>query len=90
MRRRGVYILFRSMWSCIYANCFASTAVTWALLALTQNTAAQTRLREELLTVSTDEPTLDELDSLSYLDCIVRETLRLHSPVTDISPYNLT
>ncbi|KAJ7676075.1 cytochrome P450 [Mycena polygramma] len=62
-----------------------STAVTWALLALTQNIAAQTRLREELLAVTTDQPTLDELDSLPYMDCVVRETLRLHSPVTDIN-----
>ncbi|KAF7356483.1 hypothetical protein MVEN_00981400 [Mycena venus] len=62
-----------------------STALTWALFALTQNTAAQTRLREELLTVSTDQPTLDELDNLPYMDCVVRETLRMHSPVTDIN-----
>ncbi|KAJ7105085.1 cytochrome P450 [Mycena crocata] len=62
-----------------------STAVAWALLALTQNTAAQGRLREELLAVSTDQPTLDELDSLPYMDCVVRETLRLHCPVTDIN-----
>jgi len=25
---------------------------------------------------------MDELNSLSYLDSVVRETLRLHSPVT--------
>ncbi|KAJ7746530.1 cytochrome P450 [Mycena olivaceomarginata] len=58
-----------------------STATTWALFALTQNLAAQTRLRNELLEVGTDEPTMDELNSLQYLDCVVRETLRLHSPV---------
>ncbi|KAJ7839965.1 cytochrome P450 [Mycena olivaceomarginata] len=59
-----------------------STAVTWALLALTQNQVAQTRLREELLGVSTDRPTMDELNALPYLDCVVRETLRVHAPVT--------
>ncbi|KAJ7857550.1 cytochrome P450 [Mycena leptocephala] len=58
-----------------------STATTWALFALTQNKAAQTRLRDELLTVSTDDPTMDELNALPYLDCVVRETLRLHAPV---------
>ncbi|KAJ7740499.1 cytochrome P450 [Mycena olivaceomarginata] len=58
-----------------------STAVTWALFALTQNTAAQTRLREELLEVSSDRPTMDELNALPYLDCVVRETLRLYAPV---------
>ncbi|KAJ7494426.1 cytochrome P450 [Mycena galericulata] len=58
-----------------------STGTTWALFALTQNVAAQTRLREELLTVTTDNPTMDELNELPYLDCVVRETLRLHAPV---------
>ncbi|KAJ7435983.1 cytochrome P450 [Mycena galericulata] len=59
-----------------------STALTWALFSLTQNTAAQMRLREELLSVSTDHPTMDELNELKYLDCVVRETLRVHAPVT--------
>ncbi|KAJ7144759.1 cytochrome P450 [Mycena crocata] len=58
-----------------------STGTTWALYALTQNIAAQTRLREELLGVSTDNPTMDELNDLPYLDCVVRETLRIHAPV---------
>jgi hypothetical protein len=51
-----------------------STAVTWALFALTQNPTAQKRLREELLSISTDCPTMDELNALPYLDCVVRET----------------
>ncbi|KAJ7144946.1 cytochrome P450 [Mycena crocata] len=58
-----------------------STATTWALFALTQNVAAQTRLRNELLALPTDNPTMDELNGLPYLDCVVRETLRLHAPV---------
>ncbi|KAJ7192531.1 cytochrome P450 [Mycena pura] len=58
-----------------------STGVTWALFGLTQNTAAQTRLRQELLGVSTDTPTMDELNALPYLDCVVRETMRLYAPV---------
>ncbi|KAJ7698392.1 cytochrome P450 [Mycena rosella] len=60
----------------------SSTAVTWALFALTQNMAAQRRLREELLAVTTDTPTMDELNSLPYLECVVKETLRVHAPVT--------
>ncbi|KAJ7192514.1 cytochrome P450 [Mycena pura] len=59
-----------------------STGVTWALFGLTQNTAAQTRLRRELLDVSTDTPTMDELNALPYLDCVVRETMRLYAPVS--------
>ncbi|KAF9484968.1 cytochrome P450 [Pholiota conissans] len=58
-----------------------STATTWALYALTQNKEAQIKLREELLTVGTDNPTMDELNALPYLDAVVRETLRVHAPV---------
>ncbi|KAJ7648294.1 cytochrome P450 [Mycena polygramma] len=58
-----------------------STAVTWALFALTQHREVQTRLREELQGVDTDRPTMDELNALPFLDCVVRETLRLYAPV---------
>ncbi|KAJ7597102.1 cytochrome P450 [Mycena floridula] len=58
-----------------------STATTWALYALAQDHQVQTKLREELLTLSTDTPSMEELNSLTYLDYVVRETLRIHSPV---------
>jgi cytochrome P450 len=58
-----------------------STATTWALFALTQTPDVQTKLRSELLTISTDNPSMDELSALPYLDAVVRETLRIHSPV---------
>ncbi|KAJ7480949.1 cytochrome P450 [Mycena latifolia] len=58
-----------------------SSATTWALHALSLNISAQTKLREELLTMSTDDPTMDELNSLPYLEMVVRETMRVHSPV---------
>lgn len=58
-----------------------STATTWALYALCLRPDVQTRLREELLTVETETPSMDELVELSYLDAVVRETLRLHAPV---------
>ncbi|KAG5639168.1 hypothetical protein H0H81_006072 [Sphagnurus paluster] len=58
-----------------------STGTTWALFALTQNTAAQDKLREELLAVDTDTPTMDELNALPYLDMVVREAMRVHAPV---------
>ncbi|KAJ6528686.1 cytochrome P450 [Mycena vulgaris] len=66
---RGAYVL---------GSC---TAMAWALFALTQNTAAQTRLRTELLSLDKDYPTMDDLNNLPYLDCVVREVLRLHAPV---------
>jgi cytochrome P450 len=54
------------------------------LYALTQAPHVQDKLRTELLTVSTDNPTMDELNGLPYLDAVVRETMRLHAPVPSI------
>ncbi|KAJ7609773.1 cytochrome P450 [Mycena polygramma] len=62
-----------------------STAVTWTLFALTQNTAAQSKLRAELLSLDTETPSMDQLNELKYLDCVVREGLRVHGPV----PHNM-
>ncbi|KNZ77018.1 Bifunctional P-450/NADPH-P450 reductase [Termitomyces sp. J132] len=58
-----------------------TTGTAWALFALTQNKAAQDKLRKELLAVNTDNPTMEQLNALSYLDMVVRETMRLHAPV---------
>ncbi|KAK7678026.1 hypothetical protein QCA50_018966 [Cerrena zonata] len=58
-----------------------STGTTWCLYALTQAPEVQRKLREELLSVSTDTPTMDELMALPYLDMVVKEVLRLHAPV---------
>ena len=54
----------------------------WCLYALTQAPEVQRKLREELRTLDTDKLTMDELSALPYLDAVVRETLRLHSPAT--------
>ncbi|KAI0822361.1 cytochrome P450 [Trametes gibbosa] len=58
-----------------------STGTTWCLYALTRAPDVQKKLRDELFTLDTDTPTMDELNSLPYLDGVVRETLRLHAPV---------
>ena len=58
--------------------------MTWALYALTQNTDAQTKLRKEVSNLSTDEPSMDDLNGLRYLDFVVRETLRLYPPVSSV------
>ncbi|OCH90693.1 cytochrome P450 [Obba rivulosa] len=59
-----------------------SSATTWCLFALTQAPEVQRKLREELFTLNTAAPTMDELNSLPYLDAVVRETLRVHAPVS--------
>ena len=43
----------------------------------------QRKLREELLALDTDTPDMDELNALPYLDMVVRETMRVHAPVTN-------
>ncbi|KAJ7177190.1 cytochrome P450 [Mycena filopes] len=57
-----------------------STAASWALHALSHDQRVQKKLREELLTMSTDNPTMEELNSLSYLESVVREVMRVHAP----------
>lgn len=58
-----------------------STAAAWCLYALSRNQSAQKKLRDELLAAPTDTPTMDDLAALPYLDQVMRETMRLHSPV---------
>jgi cytochrome P450 len=41
----------------------------------------QTKLRNELVGVATNNPTMEELSGLRYLDAVVRETMRVHAPV---------
>ena len=61
-----------------------SVTMSWALYALSQNKHAQTKLREEISNISTDNPTMDDLNGLSYMDAVVREILRLYPPVAGI------
>ncbi|KAF8131021.1 cytochrome P450 [Boletus edulis] len=56
-------------------NAVQSTATTWALFAMTNTPETQMKLREELLSVDTETPSMDELMALPYLDAVVRETL---------------
>ncbi|KAF7366266.1 hypothetical protein MSAN_00882800 [Mycena sanguinolenta] len=58
-----------------------SNATAWALHSLSLHPATQRKLREELFTISSDNLTMDKLNSLPYLECVVRETLRFHGPV---------
>ncbi|KAJ7745985.1 cytochrome P450 [Mycena metata] len=58
-----------------------TTAATWALFEIAKNADIQTRLRNELLAVDSENPTMEELNALPYLDCVVRETQRAHAPV---------
>ena len=59
----------------------SSVATTWALFALAKHPEIQDKLREELFSIPTDHPTMDELNSLPYFECFMRETMRVHPPV---------
>ncbi|KAF8804371.1 cytochrome P450, partial [Phlegmacium glaucopus] len=53
-----------------------------SLDALTHNKQAQTKVSHEVSDVSTDNPTMDNLNELPYLDTVVRETLHFYPPVS--------
>ncbi|CAI2178244.1 3698_t:CDS:2 [Funneliformis geosporum] len=63
-----------------------SNGLSWALYSLAKNPHIQDLLREELVKAFPDKskfnPTFDEINSLEYLNCIIKETLRLYPPVT--------
>ncbi|CAB4485818.1 cytochrome P450 [Rhizophagus irregularis DAOM 181602=DAOM 197198] len=63
-----------------------SISTCWTLYFLAHHTHEQDLLREELVKAFPDKsnfnPTFDEINSLEYLSCLVKETLRLNSPVS--------
>ncbi|KAF8171592.1 cytochrome P450, partial [Mycena galopus ATCC 62051] len=59
----------------------SDTATALALHALSVHPSVQSKLREELLTIATDDPTMDELNSLPYLENVVREVMHVYPPV---------
>ena len=54
--------------------------MAWTLFGLCNNQEAQSKLRRELFTLATNDPTMDQLKTLPYLDMVIRESLRLYSP----------
>ncbi|KAJ6481957.1 cytochrome P450 [Mycena sanguinolenta] len=58
-----------------------SNSTSWALHSLSLHPVTQKKLRKELFTLSSENPTTEELNSLPYLECVIRETLRVHGPV---------
>ncbi|KII91537.1 hypothetical protein PLICRDRAFT_173371 [Plicaturopsis crispa FD-325 SS-3] len=62
-----------------------SSAVTWALHELSRSPDVQAKLRAELRSVSSEAPDMDELNALPYLEKVVRECLRVRSPVASVA-----
>lgn len=61
----------------------SSNGVGWMLYRLATDQAVQTKLREELMAVPESEPSLETLNTLTYLDKVVHESLRLDPPVPE-------
>ncbi|CAG7850485.1 SubName: Full=Related to Cytochrome P450 {ECO:0000313/EMBL:CCA73387.1} [Serendipita indica DSM 11827] len=62
-----------------------STSLAWCLFSLSQHKECQQRLRLEILEAMEQigfKPSMDQLDSLPYLDAVVKETIRFH-PATE-------
>ncbi|CAG8520209.1 15833_t:CDS:2, partial [Racocetra fulgida] len=60
-----------------------SIALSWILYNLAKNPDVQNRLRKEVLDTFTDRhhcPTFDEIEHLKYLDCVIKESLRIDPP----------
>lgn len=62
-----------------------STTLGWALWALGLAPEIQDKLRAELLAVPTDNPSMEDLNALPYLDAVLRETLRVHATVPAVA-----
>ncbi|RIB00172.1 cytochrome P450 [Gigaspora rosea] len=69
-----------------------SATTSWALYYLAKNPEAQDQLRKEVLEIFTDRnyfPTLKEIDHLEYLECVLKETLRIVAPLPEFMRFNV-
>ncbi|KAA1474441.1 cytochrome P450 [Dentipellis sp. KUC8613] len=60
-----------------------STALSWTLLLLCRNATAQDKLRAEVSSFPSDTPSMEQLNAMPYLDAVLRESMRVHSPVAE-------
>jgi len=63
-----------------------ASALTWCLYALAQDRRVQVRLREVVRNLDSEHSSQHDLtksiEACTYLDWVVRESLRLHAPIT--------
>ncbi|CUA72791.1 Bifunctional P-450/NADPH-P450 reductase [Rhizoctonia solani] len=60
-----------------------SSTTAWALYALTKHPEVQSKLRDELERAKLgEEPSMDEIDNLGYLNNFIREVLRVYAVIS--------
>ena len=66
----------------------ASTALEWAMTELIKNPTTMEKVQEEIRRVVGNNSILNEYDinQMSYLKCVIKETLRLHPPTPLLVP----
>ncbi|KAI0636104.1 cytochrome P450 [Trametes polyzona] len=58
-----------------------SAALSWLFYELGRRPDIRERLRDEFATLGTERPTIAQLASLPYLDCVIRESIRLYPAI---------
>ncbi|TYJ59119.1 hypothetical protein B9479_000108 [Cryptococcus floricola] len=58
----------------------SSTGLSWTLYNLSLNMDVQAKLREEVMSIPDERPDVETLNSLTYMDAVLREALRLCPP----------
>ncbi|KAG8844229.1 hypothetical protein FRB96_003233 [Tulasnella sp. 330] len=61
-----------------------AVVMAWALEAIAKTPSVQSKLRDEALTYANDSPSMEGLNSLPYLNNVVKEILRLKPPFTGL------
>lgn len=59
----------------------STNALAWTLMLLSQHPEIAANLHEELAVLGGDAPTVEQLGKLTYLDAVVKESLRILPPV---------
>ncbi|CAO3625785.1 unnamed protein product [Mucor hiemalis] len=68
-----------------------SSSLSFAIAQMGRNKEIQRKAREEVIAILGDQPedvlpTVEETKQMKYLDAIIKETLRLNSPLTNLLP----
>ncbi|GJY84641.1 cytochrome P450 71A4-like protein [Tanacetum coccineum] len=83
------FILHRDVIKAAIMDLFAagtdttSTAIEWAISELIRHPRVMKKLQQEVREISQDKPVIteDDLEKMKYLQAVLKETMRLHTPL---------